>query len=244
MRSFAVKSEAAAITVDSIALGILNSCCTILRMQTPPAPSQKKKSNTGLIVGLIIAAVVICCVLPIAGLVGFGFLAAGQGAGMIGCTISMSALGDSLRAYTLDHDGKLPTAKDWQTQVAPYLEKELSSIDDPGPFKVFDPKGEWGCDEKEYKSGVAFNTDFSGKNLKELKDQTQAVILFETKTRGKNVSAKYVPLKHSESPGILGGIIGGEKRGWFVVTADGLSRLVNKNGQMRSPGTPSRSMKN
>lgn len=162
---------------------------------------------------------------------------------MIGCTISMSALGDSLRAYTLDHNGTLPTAKDWQTQVMPYLEKELSSMDDPGPFKIFDPKGEWGCDEKEFKSGLAFNTEFSGKKLKDLPDQTKAVILFETKTRGKNVSAKYVPLSHAESPALFGGVVGGEKRGWFVITADGLSRLVNKNGEMRSPGSTSRNLK-
>jgi hypothetical protein len=201
-------------------------------METAPGAAPKKKSNTGLVIGLIIGAVVICCIVPIGGLIGFGFLAVSQGNGMISCTISTELAAQAVRAYTQENNGKLPSGPNWQEQLWPYFELESKEADDTGPFKLWTKNEAWGCDEKT-PTGFAFNSAVLGKSLSELKDQRNTVVLFETPTRKMNLVQEYKPQAFESSPEVLGGIINGAQRGWFVITADGESRLVDKKGTLK-----------
>jgi hypothetical protein len=200
-------------------------------MQSEPQPTMKKKSNTGLIIGLVVGAVLICCVLPLGGLIGFSFVAATKGQGMIGCTISMQVAAESVRQYTRDNGGKLPPEKNWEAALWPYFEQETKDMDDTGPFKLFQKGEPWGCDEGEMLTGFALNADLAGKNLKDIPDQRNAVVIFETKKRGIGQVQKYQLPPHSQSPSLLGGVLGKGSRGWFVVTADGQANLTDKNGR-------------
>ncbi|MDX2064967.1 MAG: hypothetical protein SFX74_04410 [Fimbriimonadaceae bacterium] len=194
-----------------------------------------KKSKTGLIIGLVIGGVVLCCVLPIGFLVGAGFWAMNAGAGMVGCQISVSSAAEALRAYTQENGGKLPPAKTWRQAMAPFLEKELGAAaekDNPLAKSVWKPGEAWGCNESSMQTGFAFNEEFAGKSIQDIKNQAEAVVLFEVPERKDNAVFKYKPLDFTKSPRIQLGTIN-EPRGWYIITADGEAGAIGKNGKIR-----------
>lgn len=186
-------------------------------MDTPPAYPPVKKSNTGLIIGLILGGIAVCCIGGVAliGFFGFRFFKDTL-APIAECMIGYEAVNSSLAAYAKDHDGKLPSALKWQDELAPYVEKELSKVKEEGaPFKVMDPKGEWSCSTGERRTGMAFNVDVAGKDFEEAK-KSNAVVVFEVDQVQRNFSAKYVEQEKSTSPKIMG-----DPRGWLTIRAEG-----------------------
>ena len=185
-------------------------------MNTPPAYNPPKKSNTGLIIGLILGGIAVCCIggVALVGFFGFRFFK-DTIAPMAECVIGYQAVSDSLDAYAKDHDGKLPSAARWQDELMPYVEKELSKIKQEGaPFKVMDPRGEWSCTSGTRKTGMAFNTEVDGKKLQDAK-KDDTVVVFEVDNVARNYSEKFVAKEKATSPKIMG-----EARGWLKIKAE------------------------
>jgi len=122
----------------------------------------------------------------------------------------------ALKLYTAAHDGKLPKAETWQDDLRSYYRKSLTPKEQLGPIPQTSPDGDWGCKEGDGSfTGMAFNTDVSGKNVNKLKDP-DTVVIFETKHPSQNQHSKYERLDPNESPRVLG-----SPRGWLYITAGG-----------------------
>jgi hypothetical protein len=111
-----------------------------------------------------------------------------------------------------EKNGKLPDAKNWQSSLAEFLPRQEVEF-----FGVRVPAAEevWVCNSSDPQTGVAFNSELSGKAWSEVAGES--VILFELPKTGVNQSAIYRPLPPKESPKV-----GGSPRGWFVVTKNGV----------------------
>lgn len=181
-------------------------------METPPAYAPPKKSNTGLIIGLVLGGIAICCVGGVALLGFFGFrFFKDTLAPMAECVMNYSVVEKAMDEYQKEHDGKLPAAAAWQTELTPYVTKALGNMKkDAGPFKLMDPNGEWGC-TGETKTGMAFNTEAAGKKMEEVRSK-DIVTVFEVKQTGRNMAMKYEELPRSESPKMMG-----KPRGWIKI---------------------------
>lgn len=188
-------------------------------MESPPSFTPPgKKSNTGLIVGLIIGGVVLCCVLPI-GLIGGGtFFAFKKVQGGLTCAIAFQQVRDSVTAYAEANGGKLPTASKWMDQVRPYYEKEVKSMGaEKNPFGSMPADGVWACtDESGGKTGIAFNSELSGKKLEDIQNRASKIVIFEVPTAEMNKNEPYKPLPKSSSPKLMG-----QPRGWFRAPLEG-----------------------
>lgn len=197
-------------------------------METPPAYAPPKKSNTGLIIGLVLGGIAICCVGGVA-VLGFGMFNLFKGAKpMVECMMNYGFVDQALESYQRDHSGKLPPAASWQTELAPYLDKELANMKkEAGPFKVIDPNGDWGCTDGNTKTGMAFNTEASGMKMEDARAK-ETVIIFETPQSGRNLAMKYEKLDKASSPKMMG-----NHRGWLTIQA---GRGVLMDGQRANAG--------
>jgi hypothetical protein len=194
-------------------------------METPPSYAPPKKSNTGLIIGLVLGGIAICCVGGVAllGFAGFNFFK-GTLAPMAECMISYEAITESISDYADEHQGKLPPAATWQDELMPYVQKRLAKVQkEDMPFKLMDPAGEWSCTMGDKKTGMAFNTEVDGKLLADARKDDK-IVIFEIEQIGRNVSEKYVPRDKSTSPKLMG-----ERRGWITIGADGALLMGNKD---------------
>src|SRR5262249_16341443 len=81
----------------------------------------------------------------------------------------------------------------------------------------FEPDGVWTCkdDAGGPGTGIAFNSDLTGAKLKDIKNKSTTVILFEVPKTGTNLNEPYVELSKSQSPKVMD-----KPRGWFVVNAN------------------------
>ncbi len=190
-------------------------------MQQPPqyipsAPTPKK-SNTGLIVGLIIGGVLLCCIAPVALLGGGGWWAFTKAKGMAECAIAMEDLRKSLTEYAADHNGRLPDAAKWQDEVKSYYAKiAQSKKQERGPLAALDPDGVWGCKNDNSTTGIAFNSSISGKSLDQIKDKVSTIVLFEVAKASRNNSMPYKRQDAANAPKMFG-----KPRGWIEVTLEG-----------------------
>ena len=196
-------------------------------MQTPPPfhgyegqqqPPQKKKSNVVVIIFAILGVLLVCCGLPL-GFVAYNGMKAFKGAMAIGgCSANVNFMKSALHEYSRTHDGKLPNAATWQTDIGKYLKttKDAENV----PMKFWKPGGEWSCEEGNTKTGFMFNSDLSEKKVADVtKNDIDAIAIFETKTVAFNQSGKLNILPFAESPKILGDFLK-ERRGWMLVSAD------------------------
>jgi hypothetical protein len=181
----------------------------------PPYMPTKKKSNTGLIIGLVLGGIAICCIggVALVGFFGLNFVKNTIGP-MAECVMNYEYVDRALKKYTAEHDGKLPSAATWQDELTPYVEKETEhDRGKTGPFKVLDPRGTWGCGTAAEQTGMAFNESVNGKTLTDaMKNDT--VVIFETKNSGRNLVEKYVDRDKSSSPKLMG-----KPRGWMTIQA-------------------------
>ncbi len=194
---------------------------------TPP------KSKTGLWIGLIIGGAAVCCIGPMLLLAGGGWFAFKTGKGSIECMVNFSVVQKALRHYVKDHNGKLPSAEKWQDELRPYVENSASRYEaKSGPFKMFDPNGDWGCVDGDNTTGMSFNRDFSGKNVKEIKDQMAAIVVFEIEKPAKNANQPYKPLDFEKSPKLFT-----MHRGWLAIPLTGKPLASDRNGSLKPMGT-------
>lgn len=197
------------------------------RMETPPSYAPPKKSNTGLIIGLVLGGIAICCIGGVA-LGGFGLFRFFKGtlAPMAECMMSYEAIGKAVTDYADEHQGKLPSAAAWQDELAPYVKKRLAKLQkEEMPFKVMDPSGEWSCTMGDKKTGMAFNADLAGTLLSDARKDDK-VVIFEVEQIGRNVSEKYVARDKAASPKLMG-----ERRGWITINAAGGVQMGDEDMQ-------------
>lgn len=191
----------------------------IVAMEAPPSYSpQPKKSKTGLIIGLVLGGIVLCCLLPIGVVAGLGFYGVGKMKGMVACAAGFTDLQQALRDYADEHDGKLPKATTWMEDVRPYYAKRMARHGkEAGPFSFMPAEGVFSCtDENGVKTGIAYNTDVSGKAIKALKDPRSTVLIFETESASPNLAEKYKAREKANSPKFMG-----NHRGWMYANVEG-----------------------
>jgi hypothetical protein len=183
-----------------------------------PPPYGPKKSNTTTIVFVVLGVCAVCCILGVAGAVFAGIWGVRKSSATIACVFGFEEVGRAMKAYTEEHGGKLPKKENWQDELRPYFVKQLEMDEEEGAkvFGSFDPDGVWVCKEDNGNTtGIAFNSDLSGKNLKDIANKRTTYILFEVPKTGMNLSEKYTELSEASSPKIFG-----QPRGWFYIDAD------------------------
>jgi hypothetical protein len=200
-------------------------------MESPPpyySPAPKK-SNTGLIVGLVLGAIVLCCILPIGVIGGLGFWGFQKAKGLVQCSITIQNLQQSLQAYAAEHQDRLPSASTWEKDVKPYYAKRVKNDQlQKNPFASSSTDGSIGCTDGDNSfTGISFNKALSGKKLSEIKDPADTVLLFEVPTTGENLNADYTPQPFQSSPKILNA-----PRGWYVIHPTGSAGVINQKGEM------------
>lgn len=208
-------------------------------MQSPPPfhgyetqQPKKPKTNGIVILFAVLGVLLICCGGPVAFLGFYGYKGVRQAMDMGGCFINVESMKHALREYEKANDGKLPNSKTWQADISKYLE---STKDMEGaPIKFWTPKGEWACEENGVKTGFAFNEELSGKKAADVvKNNPDAIAIFEVKTVAFNQTSKYKPLPFDESPKMMSTFTN-ERRGWLLITAEADKTYVrDKKGAMR-----------
>jgi len=190
-----------------------------------PAP---KKSNTGLIVGLILGGVVVCCVLPIVGLGGLGWWGLTKAKGFVQCSITFADVQRAIHSYASAHDGRLPKAATWQTDIRPFFDKEVArEAAEKNPFASQTSNGTLGCTDGEGSfTGISLNKAVAGKKLSEITDPSDTVLVFEVPTQGTNLASDYKPQDFEASPKTFN-----KKRGWYIVRVDGSPVLISRGGR-------------
>lgn len=188
-------------------------------METPPpyVPSAPKKSNTGLIIGIVLAVCAVCCIGGVVAIGGLGFLGFKAAAPMIECTVGMEETRTAILAYAQANDGKLPNAATWQQDIRPHLVTAQKQIGkDRGPFKALDPSKPLECVRGENPTGIAYNASLSGKKLADIQDKRATVLIFEAPGSRMNFAEPYKPQDPAKRPTMFG-----EPREWFVVHVEG-----------------------
>ncbi len=182
--------------------------------------------------------VLACIMIPCIGIIAvgyFGFNMVKQNLGpFVGCAMSYEAVRDGVIDYTKDHDGKLPSAETWQDDVKPYYKKVIAkNRDEYGPFKPIDADGEWGCKTSESDmTGMAFNSNLSGKKIDDIKDPESTILIFEIEKAMHNAHAPYKLRSKSSSP-----LFFGKPRGWLEWPIRGDNKgdfdFSESNGQVK-----------
>lgn len=177
-----------------------------------------RKSNSSLKVILLILFLV--CV-PCIGLITvggyFGFKAFGGAMKLGACALGFDDVRKAILRYADDHDGKLPDAKTWQTDVEPYYSKVIARHKDTGPVKLMPVAGPWGCDDGNGRlTGIAFNEEVSGKRLADIKSKYSVILIYEIDAPGTNAHGIYKYRPKSTSP-----IMFGQHRGWIAMPIEG-----------------------
>ncbi len=196
-------------------------------METPPPyiPPQRPKSSNA-VVWWVVGGVSLCCVLPGLLLGGLGFWGFNKIKGTGGCALAFNDLEKAFPMYAADHKGKLPQADKWQDEMREYYRKSLSPANEGKSINQMTPDGDWGCVDSEGKgTGLAFNSDLSGKKLAEISDPTTPLV-FEVESPSKNQHEKYKARPFTTSPFMIGNL----HRGWMELPVSGDPVLVNQNG--------------
>ena len=140
--------------------------------------------------------------------------------------VNVETMRSALQSYESAHDGKLPNASTWQTDIGKYWHMDKDT--ENAPMQIWKPGGEWTCDDGKEKTGFMFNEEMSGKSVSQvLKNNPQAVAIFETKTSVFNQAGKFETMPFDQSPKIFGEFTD-KRRGWIFLPVDG-SRLLSRN---------------
>lgn len=187
----------------------------------------QKKSNV--LLWVILGGVFGCCILPIVLLGGLGFWGFNKIKGLAGCMFNYQDMQRALLRYADEHGGKLPNAATWQDDVREDFRKSMTPKQQLGPFEEMSPDGEWGCKDPDgIMSGMAFNSELSGKKISDIRDQVSTIMIFETAHPGKNLNEPYKPKDFMLSPKT----IGGKPRGWIEAPVNGAPITIGERGQM------------
>lgn len=196
-------------------------------MESPPTyMPPRKKSNV--IVWVIIGGVLGCCVLPVGLIGGLGFWGFNKIKDLGACMFNYQDAQKAMLKYASAHGGKLPNAATWQDDIREDFRASMTPKQQLGPFQEMSPDGEWGCKDPDgVMSGMAFNSDLSGKKLGDIKDQVTTIMIFETAHPGKNLHESFKQKDFESSPKT----IGGAPRGWIQVPVNGAPLMISKSGQ-------------
>ncbi len=165
-------------------------------------------------------------------LCGFGGFAAYKGvtaaAGQVGplfaCQIDIQAARNSILDYAEAHNGKLPSAKNWQDDIKPFYgmrhaeaAKEVKNAPDFMNVKFSSIDGVLGCQLASGKvQAFTYNETFSGQDLTAELRNSQEFVLFESASAVRNSFGKYTsPPVTSEM------IVLNEKRDWIKIRLSG-----------------------
>lgn len=177
----------------------------------PPVP---KKTNTVLIIVLVVlGALILCC----GGIGGLSFYFFNKMKGFIGCMAHYPLVYQATKDYAKAHDGKLPDAKNWQDEIAPYYEVKATSQNSK-ILNMGNAKGDLGCpaDNGAPATGIAFNDKLSGKSMQKEEDNGNPVLFFEVAKTGRNLHFPY-KMQKGTSPQTLVG----KPRPWLWINLDG-----------------------
>ncbi len=153
------------------------------------------------------------------------------------CIMSFHEVGQSLRAYARDHDGKLPKAAEWQDEVRSYFKKYVEQhAKDMGPFAPMDANKPFGCDpmgNATVGSGIAFNSEVSEKKLSDVRAKDpRMVLIYEIDAPAPNANGPY------KDRGWTGPEIMGTKREWLSLDVSGHMRGTNSRKSISSGNNP------
>lgn len=186
-------------------------------MSSVPPPFAPRVERPRKSLSPIIIVVVVFAVLCIGGVAALTFMLAPyirDGLPFAGCMMNFQDARDSVVNYAREHNGKLPNAATWQTEVKPYYAKVIAKVEDRGPLKTMAVDGEWGCDKVN--TGMAFNSNLSGKPIDKLPDGDDGILLFEVPARKMNANEPYKYRGKEGSP-----MIKDKHRGWIRIRATG-----------------------
>lgn len=184
-------------------------------MQPPPpfempgGPPRKKNSA---LPWLIVGGVLVCCIGPIAVLGGGGLYAFNQARPFAECQFGFSGVSGAMRKYAAAHDGKLPPAATWQSDIATYYEDSIPKQDETGPIHPPTVTGNFGCEGG--KTAIVYNSAYAGKPLAGIKDPDAIIVYESPETPGSNKVGTYKDPGKAASPNMMG-----NKRGWFALNA-------------------------
>jgi len=187
----------------------------------PPYGGPRKKSNTTNVVLIVLGVCAACCILGVIGTAAAGYFGFKKIKDTVACTLGFQQAADAMQDYVDDHNGKLPPAATWQDAIRPYFAKQQQKSENNDGSKMFgsfDPNGAWECKDDSAPpriTGIAFNSDLSGKELATIKNKSTTIILFEVPKSGTNLNMAYTELTESSSPRIMN-----SPRGWLKVDAN------------------------
>lgn len=170
----------------------------------PPFQPQpvRRKSNAPLWITIILAVVLVPCGLLIAAIFYFKSTFWDKSiAPFTACTLSFRDVKLSLIDYADANGGKFPNADNWEDAVRPYYAKRYQRRAKNEPFAPMNPNSVWGCEatgEKGKPTGMAFNSDLSGKKLSDIKDPYSTVLIYEIPVASHNAHGPY---KEPTEPG-------------------------------------------
>jgi hypothetical protein len=174
--------------------------------------------------------VCLCCILPLVVFGGIGIWGWSKAKGLVGCSISFTTLQRSIKDYANDHDGKLPKASTWESDIKSYYTQEVTRHPDEKMFGSGSQGQSIGCTNADGPTtGIAFNSALSGKKLADVSDPTGTVMLFEVPTAGSNLNSEYKPQPYTTSPKIVN-----SPRGWYICHVQGAPVLMTPNGPSKS----------
>jgi hypothetical protein len=195
-------------------------------MGAPPAFNPTRQQSGNKLWLWLLLIVVAFCVLCIVGI--FFMVRAGMnlGKGMMSCALNADLARTAVVAYTMEH-GQMPQAATWQDDIAPNYQRLYDKLHAEEGFKemkdfmgitVAAPGEVLECEfSGGNKTGFAYNSEFAGKTLDEMKMDTRATVIWETlnPTLNANGSPKDRPENHDALK------VMGDKRTWIDFPFEG-----------------------
>lgn len=181
-----------------------------------PSGAPPKKSNAGLIIGIIIGVFVLLC--------GGGLLVGGLALSknvfpFAGCVASMAVADEGIKGYVKE-TGKFPDADKWQDQAKKYIK---SKEDTKGaPMKIWMGEGPIDCSIDGTEMSLYFNKGMAGQDAKKLQEQgmNPIVLLWGPKKEGINLSANANEFDKIPAPKLFG-----ENIGWLKMSLNGSTNM-------------------
>ena len=147
------------------------------------------------------------------------FYALKKAGNFVGCSVNYAVTLQGIKQYAMDHNNKLPPAKNWQDDIIPYMSKRGQSV--AKMFGGTDPHGNLGCPgtTNSPATGVAYNKSIAGKDLSSVLGSD--IILFEVKSTARNQCLPYKP-----QPGFSPQKIGNDPRPWLWINLNGTTSMT------------------
>ncbi len=153
-----------------------------------------------------------------------------------GCALTLDALRGALRGYAEAHDGRLPPAATWQTDLAPYYDRARAGAFRPQRSDESPRADEpWECQKAPEATALVFNAALGGRKISELTEPERQVVVFEAGGAAEvNRNAAFDPARVGLSPKTFG-----MHRAWYGISAAFEQLDIWSNGAVAPTSTPS-----